>query len=192
MGKYDNFSNEAAIAAAEARLNKISRKRKIDPYQISLAVEGLNRAKIFQRCQAFTANSAAAPNGRVLFNDDTKVMLFIDRVIPYEDIQSYRILENTYYEEGWDTSMWDVLASAHFGRKIAGDFGAIVFAQARADSAQTTYTQRQDGFIFQIILKNGEAWQCKVPNHGIIWQKIHPKWLELGTKIQRIIDGTND
>ena len=191
MGKYDNFNNEAAIAFAENKLNKLSRKRKIDPYQISLAVEELNRAKIFQHCQAFTANSSHAPNGRVLFNDDAKVMLFVDRVIPYKDIQSYQILENTYYEAGCDTSMLDVLASAYVGRQIAGELGAIVFAQARSDIARTTCTQHYDGFLFQIFLKNGQGWQCKVPSHGIIGHKIHPKWLELGTKIQRIIDGAN-
>ena len=192
MGKYDNFNNDEAIKQAEKDLNKLRRKRRADPYQISLAEEKLKNALLFQTCQAFTAFSNDAPNGRILFNDDKKLMLFIDVLIPYKKIKSYRILERSYTKQESDTSMWDVLACGHVGRKLAGDFGAITFAQARANSAQTISTQVKDGFIFQVILKNNMYYQCAVPNHGVIFNKIHPKWLELGTKIQRIIDGTND
>ena len=191
MGKYDNFYNEEAIKQAEKELNKLRRKRRADPYQISLAEEKLKTALLFQKCQAFTAFSADAPNGRVLFNDDKKLMLFIDVVIPYNKIKSYRILEKSYIKQESDTSMWDVLACAHVGRELAGELGAITFAQARANSAQTISTQVEDGFLFQVILTNDIYYQCNVPNHGVVFNKIHPKWLELGTKIQRIIDGTN-
>lgn len=191
MGKYDNFYNDAAIAEAEKRLKQLRRKRRADPYQISLAEENLKTALLFQKCQAFTAFSADAPNGRVLFQDDKKLMFFVDVVIPYNKIKGYRILERTYIKQGSDTSAWDVLACAHAGHKLGGELGAIAFAQARADSAQTISTQVKDGFLFQVILKNNMYYQCNVPNHGIVFNKIHPKWLELGTKIQRIIDGTN-
>lgn len=192
MGKYDNFYNEEAIAQAEKELSKLRRKRKADPYQISLAEEKLKNALLFQKCQAFTAFSNDAPNGRILFNDDKKLMLFIDIVIPYNKIKSYRILEKTSIRQESDTSAWDILACAHAGHKLAGDFGAITFAQARANSAQTISTEVADGFLFQVFLKNGQGYQCNVPNHGAVFNKIHPKWLELGKKIQRIIDGTDD
>jgi hypothetical protein len=38
-------------------------------------------------------------------------------------------------------------------------------------------------------LKDGNGYQYEVASTRIIANKIHPKWLEVGAKIQRIIDG---
>ena len=54
--------------------------------------------------------------------------------------------------------------------------------------SNTTYYESGDGFLFQIFLKDGNAFQCPVQNNGVVSNKIHPKWLELGMKLQMIID----
>ena len=189
MGKYDNHNNIKNIKKAQKILDKLSRKRKPDLYRIELAQEALRVAKLFETCQIFKSINGRAPNERVLFSDDNRVMLFVDKLISYDDIQSYRIIENLVTRSRTDTKQKGTVSRAIVGGAIAGGIGAVVGAMSAGSQSQTTQYQTGEGFLFQIFLKNGEGFQFSVENDGVISNKIHPKWVELGTKIQMIIDG---
>ena len=191
MGKFDNHSNAKNIKKAQKKLDKLTRKRKPDLYQIELAKGELNTAKMFESCQIFKSINNRAPNERILFSDDNRVMLFINKLIPYDNIQSYCILENVVTGAHTVTRSRGAVSRAIVGHVIAGGVGAIVGAASAGSTSDTTYYKRGDGFVFQVFLKDGNGFQCDVENDGVISNKIHPKWLELGTKIQRIIDGLN-
>jgi hypothetical protein len=77
------------------------------------------------------------------------------------------------------------------GHAIAGDIGAIVGAMSAGSSSETTYYKKKDGFLFQVFTKDGLQHYCELPSVWAYSNKIHPKWLEVGAKIQRIIDGKN-
>lgn len=189
MGKYDNYSNIKNIKAAQKKLDRLKRKRKPNLYKIELAQEELNTAKLFESCQIFYGHLAQAPKDLVKFSDDNRVMMFIDKLIRYEDIESYRIVENLVNKSETVTRQSGAISRAIVGHAIAGDLGAVVGAMTADSHSTTEYYTIKEGFLFQVFLKDGNGYQYEVASTRIIANKIHPKWLEVGAKIQRIIDG---
>ena len=191
MGKYDNYNNAKRIKMAQKKLDKLTRKRKPDLYKIELAQAELDAEKLFESCQIFKSINNRAPNWNVLFSDDNKVMMFGKKLVQYEDIQSYRIVENVISTSSTVTRQSGAIPRAIVGHAIAGDLGAVVGVMTAESHSNTTYHKTGNGFHFQVFLKNGNGYQMYAENDGVISNKIHPKWLELGTKIQRIIEGKN-
>ena len=189
MGKYDNFSNSKNIKKAQRKLDRLTRKRNPDRYAIELAQEKLNKEKLFESCQIFKAWHTYAPNEYVMFSDDNRVMWFFDEVIRYEDIKSYSIAERIVSGSHTTTRSNGAVSRAIVGHMIAGDIGAVVGAMSADSSSETTYYQKANGFFFQVFTKDGVRHYCELPSVWAYSNKIHRKWLELGTKIQRIIDG---
>lgn len=192
MGKYDNYSNIENIKKAQKKLDRLTRKRKPNQYKIQLAQEELNTAKLFESCQIFNGWLYNAPKDLVKFSDDNRVMWFIDRVIKYEDIESYRIVEKIV--SGYDTvtKSKGAVSRAIVGHMIAGDVGAIIGASTADTHSTTRHYQYGEGFYFQVFLKDGSGCSFETESTRIVGNKIHPKWLEVGAKIQRIIDGRNE
>lgn len=191
MGKYDNYSNKKNIRKAQKKLNRLTRKWSPDQYQIELAQAELDKELMFESCQIFKSSHTYAPNDRIMFSDDNRVMRFFSHVIRYDDIQSYSIVENIVSKSHTVTNKNGVISRAVAGHVIAGSVGAVVGAMSAGSRSETTYYQEGDGFIFQVFLKNGNRHYCEIPNLGSFSNKLPPKWLDVGAKIQRIIDGKN-
>nr|DAS29119.1 MAG TPA: hypothetical protein [Caudoviricetes sp.] len=189
MGQYDNFHNTRNIEKAQRKLDKLLKKRKPDQYQIDLAKEALSQAKLFESCQIFKSFSGYAPNENIMFSDDNRVIWFVKYLIPYDEIISYSIVENVVQKAQTQTTSKGVITRAIIGGAIAGGVGAVVGAASAGSKSQTTYYNEGEGFFMQIFTKNGERYSCHIENSGFIGNKVHPKWLELGTKLQSIIDG---
>jgi hypothetical protein len=189
MGQYDNFHNTKNIEKAQRKLDKLLKKRKPDQYQIDLAKEALSQAKLFESCQIFKSFSGYAPNENIMFSDDNRVMWFVKYLIPYDGISSYSIVENVVQKAQTQTTSKGVITRAIIGGAIAGGVGAVVGAASAGSKSQTTYYNEGEGFFMRIFTKNGERYSCHIENSGFIGNKVHPKWLELGTKLQSIIDG---
>lgn len=189
MGQYDNFHNTRNIEKAQRKLDKLLKKRKPDQYQIDLAKEALSQAKLFESCQIFKSFSGYAPNENIMFSDDNRVIWFVKYLIPYDEIISYSIVENVVQKAQTQTTSKGVITRAIIGGTIAGGVGAVVGAASAGSKSQTTYYNEGEGFFMQIFTKNGERYSCHIENSGFIGNKVHPKWLELGTKLQSIIDG---
>lgn len=189
MGQYDNFHNTRNIEKAQRKLDKLLKKRKPDQYQIDLAKEALSQAKLFESCQIFKSFSGYAPNENIMFSDDNRVIWFVKYLIPYDEIISYSIVENVVQKAQTQTTSKGVIIRAIIGGAIAGGVGAVVGAASAGSKSQTTYYNEGEGFFMQIFTKNGERYSCHIENSGFIGNKVHPKWLELGTKLQSIIDG---
>lgn len=189
MGQYDNFHNTKNIEKAQRKLDKLLKKRKPDQYQIDLAKEALSQAKLFESCQIFKSFSGYAPNENIMFSDDNRVMWFVKYLIPYDEISSYSIVENVVQKAQTQTTSKGVITRAIIGGAIAGGVGAVVGAASAGSKSQTTYYNEGEGFFLQIFTKNGERYSCHIESNGFIANKVHPKWLELGTKLQSIIDG---
>lgn len=188
MGRYDNFHNTKNIEKAQKKLDKLLSKRKPDQYQIDLAREALAQAKLFESCQIFKSFSGYAPNENIMFSDDNRVMWFIKYLIPYDEVSSYSIVENVVQKAQTQTKSRGVISRAIIGGAIAGGVGAVVGAASAGSKSQTTYYNEGEGFFLQIFTKNGERYSCHIESNGFIANKVHPKWLELGTKLQSIID----
>ena len=189
MGQYDNFHNTKNIEKTQRKLDKLLKKRKPDQYQIDLAKEALSQAKLFESCQIFKSFSGYAPNENIMFSDDNRVIWFVKYLIPYDEISSYSIVENVVQKAQTQTTSKGVITRAIIGGAIAGGVGAVVGAASAGSKSQTTYYNEGEGFFMQIFTKNGERYSCHIENSGFIGNKVHPKWLELGTKLQSIIDG---
>lgn len=189
MGQYDNFHNTRNIEKAQRKLDKLLKKRKPDQYQIDLAKEALSQAKLFESCQIFKSFSGYAPNENIMFSDDNRVIWFVKYLIPYDEIISYSIVENVVQKAQTQTTSKGVITRAIIGGAIAGGVGVVVGAASAGSKSQTTYYNEGEGFFMQIFTKNGERYSCHIENSGFIGNKVHPKWLELGTKLQSIIDG---
>lgn len=188
MGKYDNFDNAKNIALIQKKLDKLTRKRKPNQFEIDVVQKQLDTAKLFESCQIFKAFSDFAPNDKVLFNDDKAIMLFVDKLIRYGDLQSYKIVENMTQQAFTTTKQKGTLSRAIVGGALAGGVGAVVGAMSAGSRSNTTYYESGNGFLFQVFLQDGNAYQYLIENNGIVSNKIHPKWLELGAKLQMIID----
>ena len=82
MGRFDNFNNTKRISAIQKKLDKLTRKRNPNQFEIEMVQKELDVAKLFETCQIFKAFSNFAPNEKIMFNDDKRVVLFFDRLIP--------------------------------------------------------------------------------------------------------------
>lgn len=189
MGRCDNFHNTKNIEKAQKKLDKLLSKRKPDQYQIDLAREALDNAKLFESCQIFKSFNGRAPNENIMFSDDNRVIWFIKYLIPYDEITSYSIVENVVQKAQTQTKSKGVISRAIIGGAIAGGVGAVVGAASAGSQSQTTYYTEGEGFFLQIFTKGGDRYGCHIESDGFISNKVHPKWLELGTKLQAIIDG---
>lgn len=188
MGKYDNFDNAKKIASIQKKLDKLTRKRTPNQFEIEMVQRELDVAKLFEKCQVFKSLSDFAPNDKVLFNDDKRLILFIDKLIRYDDLQSYQIVENMTQQAFTTTKQTGTISRAIVGGAIAGGVGAAVGAMSAGSRSNTTYYESGNGFLFQIFLQDGNSYQYLVQKNGVVSNKIHPKWLELGMKLQMIID----
>ena len=124
-----------------------------------------------------------------MFSDDNRVIWFIKYLIPYDEITSYSIVENVVQKAQTQTKSKGVISRAIIGGAIAGGVGAVVGAASAGSQSQTTYYTEGEGFFLQIFTKSGDRYSCHIESDGFISNKVHPKWLELGTKLQSIIDG---
>ncbi len=189
MGKYDNYSNTYNIKKAQRKLNRLTRSWFPNQAKIARAQAELDTAKLFESCQIFKAFHGYAPNENVMFSDDNRVMWFISHVIPYDDIVACRIGENLISKSHTVTKPHGAISRAIVGHAIAGDMGAVVGAMTASSTSETTYYQQVNGFKFQIFTKDGYRYYCDLPSVRDFSNKIHPKWLEVGAKIQSILDG---
>lgn len=189
MGKYDNYDNAKRIKKAQRKLNRRTRCLFKSQSRIAKAQAELDTAKLFSSCQIFKSWHGYAPNKNVMFSDDNRVMWFISSVIPYDDIVACRIGENLITKSHTVTKPQGVISRAIVGHAIAGDVGAVVGAMTARSTSETTYYQQGNGFKFQIFTKDGYRHYCDLPSVRDFSNKIHPKWLEVGDKIQSILDG---
>ena len=189
MGKYDNYDNAKRIRKARRKLKRRTRCLFKSPSRIAKAKAELDTAKLFSSCQIFKAWHGYAPNENVMFSDDNRVMWFIGHVIPYDDIVACRIGENLITKSHTVTTQRGVIPRAIVGHAIAGDLGAVVGAMTADSTSETTYYQQGNGFKFQIFTKDGSRYYVDLQSIRDFSNKIHPKWLEVGAKIQSIIDG---
>ena len=99
MGRYDNYNNRKRIEQCRKKLKKLSGKRKPNLFEIDMAQKELDTMLLFESCQIFgkedLLKSINDPNADIMFSDDNRVMWFVSMLVPYEDIVSYRFLENT-------------------------------------------------------------------------------------------------
>ena len=192
MGKYDNYNNAKRIRKAQRKLNRRTRCLFKSQTKIAQAQAELDTAKLFESCQIFKALHSYAPNKNVMFSDDNRVMWFIDQVIPYDDIVACRIGENIITKSYTVTTPHGVIPRAIAGHALAGDIGAVVGAMTAKSTSETTHYQKKGyGFKFQIFTKDGSRYYCELPDFGAYRNNMHPKWIAVGEKIQRILDGTN-
>lgn len=190
MGQYDNYDNAKRIRKAQRKLNRRSRCLFKSQSRIALAQAELDTAKLFASCQIFKALHEYAPNKNVMFSDDNRVLWFIGHVIPYDDIVACRIGENLISKSHTVTKPQGAISRAIVGHAIAGDMGAIVGAVTASSTSETTYYQKKGyGFKFQIFTKDGSRYYCELPEFGAYRNNMHPKWLEVGAKIQDILNG---
>ena len=103
--------------------------------------------------------------------------------------KSYQIIENIVETSYTTTQSKGAVSRAIVGGALAGGIGAVIGAATADTESNTTYYNEKDGFLIQIFLKNGKGHQLKIDNCGMISNRLHPKWLELGAKLQMIIDG---
>lgn len=193
VGKYDNYDNRNRIKAASKKLEKLQRKRKPDLFAVDLARKELENEQLFSSCQIFgvaggLTRSEDNPNDNVLFSDDNRVMMFWDKLIRYEDIQSYRIVGNAVQRSYTTTKRTGGISRAIIGGAIAGGVGAVVGASTAGAKSQTTYYKSEEGFLFQIFLKDGSGYQHPVPSSGLISNKLPAKWKQLADKLQEILN----
>lgn len=196
MGKYDNYDNRNRIKAASKKLEKLQRKRKPDLFAVDLAQKELENEQLFSSCQIFGAagglsRSEYNPNDNVLFSDDNRVLMFWDKLIQYEDIQSYRIVGNVVQQSYTTTKRTGGISRAIIGGAIAGGVGAVVGASTAGAKSKTTYYETEEGFLFQIFLKDGSGYQHTVPSSGFVNNKLPAKWKQLADKLQEILNDNN-
>jgi hypothetical protein len=190
MGQYDNFNNAKRIRKAQRKLKRRTRCLFKSQSRIAQARAELDTAKLFSSCQIFKAFHGYAPNENVMFSDDNRVMWFISHVIPYDDIVACRIGENLISKSHTVTKPQGAISRAIVGHALAGDVGAVVGAMTASSTSETTYYQKKGyGFKFQIFTKDGSRHYCELPEFGAYRNNMHPKWIEVGNKIQSILDG---
>ena len=192
MGRYDNYNNRKRIEQCRKKLKKLSGKRKPNLFEIDMAQKKLDTMLLFESCQIFgredLLKSINDPNADIMFSDDNRVMWFVSMLVPYEDIVSYRFLENTESVARTKTKSKGVISRAIVGGAIGGVMGAAIGAASAGSTSTTRFYESKNGFILQIELKDGMIWQYPVENSGIISNRLSPLWIQLGAKLQMILD----
>lgn len=192
VGQYDNFNNSKNIEKAQKKLDKLTRKRNPNQFDIELAQRELDTAKLFETCQRFVLPTYDYGEMHFLFNDDDKVTLFGGKLISYADIESYTIVANNVTVAHTTTKSKGTISRALVGGALAGGVGAVVGAMSAGSKSNTTYNQSTEGFFFQICLKNGESYQCHFRGAGLFSDKIPKEWLRLSDKIKIILGMFSD
>lgn len=192
MGQYDNFNNSKSIDKAQKKLDKLTRKRNPNQFDMELAQRELNTAKLFESCQRFVLPTYDYGEMHFLFNDDDKVTLFGGKLIPYTDIESCTIVANNVTVAHTTTKSKGTISRALVGGALAGGVGAVVGAISAGSKSNTTYNQTTEGFFFQISLKNGEVYQCHFRGAGLFSDKLPKEWLRLSDKVKMIIEQISD
>lgn len=182
MGKYDNYDNATRIAKAQKILDKLTKKKKPDLYKIDIAQKNLNDAKLFESCQIFGKITD------IMFSDDNEVMYFLNDLIYYRDIASYLFVENKVQKAKTTTKKKGTFTRAAVGGALFGGVGAIVGASSAGSKSDTAFYETTNGFKLVIHTKDGMRISCYVPGGGFFSNKIPKTWLEIGTKLQVIID----
>ena len=159
MGRYDNYSNSKNIEKIQSKLNALRKKRKPNQFEIESWQRKLDTAKLFESCQIFHSFNGRAPNTRILFSDDNRVLQFGNKLIQYDDIESYQIIESTVSKSYTTTQQKGTISRAIVGGAIAGSVGAVVGAMSAGSKSDTTYYSKGDGFLFQIFMKDGNGFQ---------------------------------
>ena len=120
MGRYDNYNNRKRIEQCHKKLKKLSGKRKPNLFEIDMAQKELDTMLLFESCQIFgrenLLKSINDPNADIMFSDDNRVMWFVSMLVPYEDIVSYRFLENAESFARTKTKSKGVISRAIVGR----------------------------------------------------------------------------
>ena len=182
MGKYDNFNNTKNILKAQKKLDKLKGKRNPDLFAIDRAQKDLDSEKLFESCQVFGGNFS------IKFSDDNQVMWFVDKLVRYEDIKSYTFVENRTTQAHTTTKKKGTISRALVGGVIGGGLGALVGAASAGSKSNTTYYEVANGFHLQVFLTDGSHCQCFVEKGGVISNKIPKSWMELGHKLDTIIE----
>ena len=192
MGRYDNYNNRKRIEQCRKKLKKLSGKRKPNLFEIDTAQKELDTMLLFESCQIFgredLLKSINDPNADIMFSDDNRVMWFVSMLVPYEDIVSYRFLENTEAFARTKTKSKGVVSRAIVGGAIGGVMGAAIGAASAGSTSTTRFYESKNGFILQIELKDGMIWQYPVESSGVIFNRLSPLWIQLGAKLQMILD----
>lgn len=66
--------------------------------------------------------------------------------------------------------------------------GAAIGAASAGSTSTTRFYESKNGFILQIELKDGMIWQYPVESSGVIFNRLSPLWIQLGAKLQMILD----
>ena len=192
MGQYDNYSNRKNIDKVQKKLDRLLGKKKQNLYAIDIARRELETAKLFENCQIFGREdfwkSNNNPNAGIMFSDDNRVMWFLGEVIRYEDIVSYSFVTRKTKKASTTTKKKGTISRAIVGDVLAGPVGALVGAMSSGSKSDTTFYETTDGFHLQVFLKDEHCWRCDVPKVGVFSVKIPRLWLELGMKLQMIIE----
>ena len=195
MGKYDNYSNAKNIAKVQKKLDTLTRKKNPNLFEIEMVQRELETAKLFESCQIFGREdfwkSEHNPNALIMFSDDNKVMMFIDRLVHYEDITSYEFVADHTTESETTTKKKGTITRALVGGAIAGGVGAIVGASSAGSKSHTTSYEVEDGFHLRIHLTDGTIYSYRIESSGMFSNKLSNLWLQLGHKLAMIIEENN-
>lgn len=197
MGRYDNYSNKRNIIKAEKYLNKLKNKRKPNLYKIDQAEEDLAIQKLFETCQIFGREdlfkSGDDPNSSIMFSDDNKVVLFGDTLIKYNEIKSYCFITNIVKQAHTTTETHKngTIGRALVGGALFGVTGAVVGAVSAGSTSEsnTTYSEEKNGYKLKINLIDNSAYEMDIPN--TLFGGIPKSWVELGTKLDKIINSNH-
>ena len=192
MGKYDNYSNRKNISKLQKKLDSLLAKKKQDLYAIDMVKKELEIAKLFETCQIFGREdfwkSQNDPNASIMFSDDNEVLMFGDKLIRYADIASYVFVASKTTEAETTTRTKGAISRAVVGGALFGGVGAVVGAASAGSKSDTTYYEVTNGFYLQVFLVDGKGYQMYIPGGGMLSDKIPKKWVELGTKLQTIVE----
>lgn len=192
MGKYDNYSNKKNIAKLQKKIDRLRAKKSPDLYTIDMLEKELETAKLFASCQIFGSEgfskSEYNPNASIMFSDDNKVLLFDDKLIHYADIVSYAFIENQTTKAVTTTRKKGTVSRAIVGGALFGGVGAVVGAVSAGSESNTRYYDVTEGFHLQVVTVDDKCYWMSIPGAGMFSDKIPKKWLELGTKLQTIIE----
>lgn len=191
MGRFDNYDNRKNIEKAQKKLDKLTRKHKQDQFQIELAQRELDTTKLFSNCQHFCLTSYDGKYADIMFSDENRVVMFLDKLVPYDEIESCSIVGKNVTMSYTTTKAKGVIPRAVVGGAIAGGVGAIVGGMTAGSESNTTYYQSTDGFYFRLFLKNKTYYTVRFRGGGILSNKVPRNWENLAKKIQVIIDENN-
>ncbi|MDO4650096.1 MAG: hypothetical protein Q4B26_15765 [Eubacteriales bacterium] len=189
MGKYDNCNNSFRIKRAQKKYDKLRKKRKPDLFLIDRAKEELDNELLFSSCQIFGSKnpyfcSEYDPNLKILFNDDRKLMMFGNIVIPYSQITVAQFEQAKKQIIDTGVNSIRALSGALMGKAVAGDIGAFVGAVSAIESRSY---QIDGDLLYVIYTKDNHGRWIVVNNSNEQRKRIPKKWRQLHQKVEMII-----